>query len=89
MTIAHVTVVPPRGRPGRIGCWTTRRLSTGARTNLCGAAPTLRDLPVRDVRRMTDAQCAEWKVCAECLKHITRFPRAKGARRNERADHGR
>lgn len=56
---SHVTIVT------RIG---SRRIMgrIGERENLCGAAPTLYDQLLSDVKRMKPADRDEWVTCAAC-----------------------
>lgn len=72
--VRHVTIVPKRGRPGRNGCWTTRRPSGGVRTNLCGGDLTAYDIGVREAPRMNADELRKWNICPQCLRVLTERP---------------
>lgn len=62
---AHITRVTRRGDVRIMG-----RL--GERVNLCGGAFTDKDILVRDARKMTVTDAAEWNVCAACIRELQR-----------------
>lgn len=72
---AHIRLVTGP-RPKRVaGLWRLREIP--ASRTLCGADVTDRDIPMRDARRMTGIQAAEWNVCPACVREAQRMEAAR------------